>query len=101
MSTVAVAVLLLASVAMFIALIQRIGLLQISRTLVFTVNQGWKVINNSRAVSLDSRAAVIGADEFQGLPRAQTLVDDGVPRSLQAIDAAASVNLARESCGAD
>ena len=97
-STVAVAVLLLASVAMFIALIQRIGLLQINRMLVFTGDQGRKVITTVYP-SLDSRAAVIGADEFQGLPRAQTLVHDGVPRSLQAIDAAALVNLAKESGG--
>ena len=43
-STVAVAVLLLASVGMFIALIQRIGVLQINRMLVFTGDQGRKVI---------------------------------------------------------
>src|SRR5580698_8355762 len=43
-STVVVAVLLLASVGMFIALIQRIGLLQINRMLVFTGDQGRKVI---------------------------------------------------------
>ena len=43
-STMAVAVLLLASVGMFIALIQRIGLLQINRMLVFTGDQGRKVI---------------------------------------------------------
>ena len=37
--------LLLASVGMFIALIQRIGLLQINRMLVFTGDQGRKVIS--------------------------------------------------------
>src|SRR5689334_255930 len=41
-----VVALLLASVGMFIALIQRVGLLQINRMLVFTAQQGRKVIEN-------------------------------------------------------
>jgi uncharacterized membrane protein len=97
-STVAVAVLLLASVGMFIALIQRIGLLQINRMLAFTGDQGRKVIT-AVYPPLNSRAAVIGPEEFQLLPRAQMLVHDGAPRSLQAVDAAALVKLAKESGG--
>jgi uncharacterized membrane protein len=97
-STLAVAVLLLASVGMFIALIQRIGLLQINRMLVFTGDQGRKVIPTVYP-PLNSGAAVIGREEFQLLPRAQMLVHDGAPRSLQAVDAAALVNLAKESGG--
>ena len=42
----AVTALLLASVGMFIALIQRVGLLQINRMLFFTAQQGRKVIEN-------------------------------------------------------
>jgi uncharacterized membrane protein len=97
-STVAVAVLLLASVGMFIALIQRIGLLQINRMLVFTGDQGRKVITTVYP-PLNSGVAVIGPEEFQALPRAQTLVHDGAPRSIQAVDATALVNLAKESGG--
>jgi uncharacterized membrane protein len=97
-STVAVAVLLLASVGMFIALIQRIGLLQINRMLVFTGDQGRKVITTVYP-PLNSGVAVIGSEEFQALPRAQTLVHDGAPRSIQAVDVAALVNLAKESGG--
>jgi uncharacterized membrane protein len=97
-STVAVAVLLLASVGMFIALIQRIGLLQINRMLVFTGDQGRKVITTVYP-PLNSGVAVIGPEEFQALPRAQTLVHDGAPRSIQAVDVAALVNLAKESGG--
>lgn len=97
-STLTVAVLLLASVGMFIALIQRIGLLQINRMLVFTGDQGRKVIV-AVYPQLISGPAVIGPEEFRALPRAQTLVHDGAPRSLQAIDAAALVNLAKESDG--
>jgi uncharacterized membrane protein len=97
-STVAVAVLLLASVGMFIALIQRIGLLQINRMLVFTGNQGRKVITTVYP-PLNSEFAVIRQEEFQALPRTQTLVYDGAPRSIQAVDVAALVNLAQESGG--
>jgi uncharacterized membrane protein len=97
-STVAVAVLLLASVGMFIALIQRIGLLQINRMLVFTGDQGRKVIT-AVYPPLDSGAAVTRPEEFRKLPRAQTLVHDGAPRSVQAVDAAALLNLAKESGG--
>src|SRR5215472_8026643 len=45
-SALIVVALLLASVGMFIALIHRIGLLQINRMLLFTAQQGRKVIEN-------------------------------------------------------
>lgn len=95
-STLVVVALLVASVGMFIALIQRIGLLQINRMLVFTGNQGRKVIR-SYSRPLDSVAAVNGTEQHHALPRSQTLVHEGPPRSLQAVDAAALVNLAKES----
>ena len=97
-STVAVAVLLLASVGMFIALIQRIGLLQINRILVFTGDQGRQAIATLYP-PMNSGVAVIGPEEFQLLPRAQTLVYEGAPRSIQAVDADALVSLARASGG--
>jgi uncharacterized membrane protein len=97
-STLAVGVLLLASVGMFIALIQRIGLLQISRMLTFTGDQGRKVIAAVYPAS-NSSSEVIGPEATQIYPRAQSLVYEGVPRSLQAIDAAALVNLAKDSGG--
>jgi len=95
-STVAVGVLLLASVAMFIALIQRVGLLQINRVLVFTGDQGRKVIAAAYP-PLNSTAPPLSPEEFQGLARIQTLVHEGPPRSLQAVDTAALVSLAREA----
>jgi uncharacterized membrane protein len=49
--------LLLASVGMFIALIQRVGLLQVNRMLVFTGDQGRKVISTITAVRISRRAA--------------------------------------------
>jgi uncharacterized membrane protein len=97
-STWLVVALLVASVGMFIALIQRVGLLQINRMLVFTGDQGRRVI---RAIypPLDSAVAVTAAEQLRALPRAQTLIHEGPPRSLQAVDAAALVNLAKESDG--
>lgn len=97
-STVAVAILLLTSVGMFIALIQRIGLLQINRMLLFTGDQGRKVITRVYP-PLNSGVAVIAPEEFQAMPRAQTLVHDGAPRSIQAVDVAALVDLAKGSGG--
>jgi len=66
-STLAVAVLLLASVGMFIALIQRIGLLQINRMLVFTGNQGRKVIAAVYS-PLNSGAAASAPEDIRALP---------------------------------
>jgi uncharacterized membrane protein len=97
-STWLVVALLVASVGMFIALIQRIGLLQINRILVFTGDQGRKVIA-AIYPPLDSVVAVTGLDAIHALPRVQTLIYDGPPRSIQALDAAALVNLAKVSGG--
>ncbi len=98
LSTWVVVVLLLASVGMFIALIHRIGLLQINRMLVFTGDQGRKVINDSLS-AVEFRLGGYRDRRIHALPRTQTLVHDGAPRSVQAIDAAALVNLANESGG--
>lgn len=90
--------LLLASVGMFIGLIQRIGLLQINRMLIFTGDQGRRAI--ARIYPLfNSVVAVTGTDEFCTLPRSQTLVYHGRPRVIQAVDVAALVNLAKSSGG--
>jgi uncharacterized membrane protein len=90
--------LLLASVGMFIALIQRIGLLQINRVLIFTGDQGRKVITAIYPPT-KSVAAATGSSGFRALPRMQTLIHHGDPRSIQAFDVASLVNLAKESDG--
>jgi len=90
--------LLLASVGMFIALINRIGLLQVNRMLVFTGEQGRKVITTLYPVS-NQVEAVTGAVDFRALPRTQTLVHRGRPRTIQAVDVASLVNIARASGG--
>jgi len=90
--------LLLASVGMFIALIHRIGLLQINRMLVFTGDQGRKVISTIYP-SFSSEVLAMGQEGFGDLPRTQTLIHHGGPRSIQAVDVAAMVSLAKASGG--
>jgi uncharacterized membrane protein len=90
--------LLLGSVGMFIALIHRIGLLQVNRMLVFTGEQGRNAIAALYPGSKPMTAAT-GLDDFRALPCTQTLLHQGRPRSIQAIDVAALVNLATASGG--
>ena len=90
--------LLLASVGMFIALIQGIGLLQVNRMLVFTGEQGRKVITTLYPRSKLEDASTAPVD-FRALPRTQTLIHHGLPRSIQAVDVAGLVNLAKASGG--
>ncbi len=90
--------LLLASVAMFISLVHRITLLQVNRMLIFTGDQGRKVIATIYP-SLKSEATATGKDDFRTQPRTQTLIHHGRPRSVQAVDVGALVNLARASGG--
>jgi uncharacterized membrane protein len=90
--------LLLASVGMFISLIQRIGLLQVNRMLIFTGDQGRQVITTLYP-SVKTPAGVAGLEDFRTLPCSQTLIHHGRPRSIQAVNVASMVNLARESGG--
>lgn len=93
-----VVVLLLASVVMFIGLIQRIRLLQVNRMLIFTGDQGRHVITTIYP-SEKTLATVTESDDFRTLPRSQTLTHHGRPRSIQAVDVATLVNLAKVAGG--
>jgi uncharacterized membrane protein len=97
-STAVVVALLLMSVGMFIALIQRLSLLQISRMLVFTGDQGRQVIATLYPESKPAAAAT-SSDDSRLLPRTQTLRHHGRPRSIQAVDVAALVDLASVAGG--
>ena len=90
--------LLLASVGMFIALIHRIGLLQVNRMLVFTGEQGRKVITTLYPVSNVVGPATTALD-FHALPLAQTLIHHERPRAIQAVDVAWLVQIATASGG--
>ena len=94
-----VVALLLASVGMFIALIQRVALLQINRMLTFTGDQGRRVIASlyprPQAAAWDATPAPRDA-----APPTQVLIHRGRPCAVQAIDVAALIRYARSVEGA-
>jgi uncharacterized membrane protein len=89
--------LLLASVSMFISLIQRIGLLQVNRMLIFTGDQGRQVI--TKMYPSVATPTTVAESHHRARPCSQTLTHHGRPRSIQAFDVAALMNLARASGG--
>ena len=91
-----VTALLFASVAALIALIHRIALLQVTRMLTFTGDQGRKVIRTTYPLAW-SEEAVIPPARFRKSPPVQTLMYQGEPQALQAIDIVRLMNLARSS----
>jgi uncharacterized membrane protein len=90
--------LLLASVALFVALIQRISLLQINRMLAFTGDLGRQIIEKTYP-RLDTPAAVARPEEFRELPVTQTLTHTGAPQTLQALDQRTLLTLGTQSGG--
>jgi uncharacterized membrane protein len=84
--------LLLASVIMFISLIQRVSMLQVTKMLVFTGDQGRKIIENLYP-PLDTPSSPISDEIFQA-PSTQTLVHHGRPQIVQAVNVPALVQIA-------
>jgi uncharacterized membrane protein len=84
-SALIVLLLLIASVAMFIALVERISLLQIHRMLSFTGDQGREVVE-SMYPPLEAPPSVAKPEEYRRLPVKQTLFHTGRPVVIQAID---------------
>ncbi len=97
-SSVLVILLTLASVGMFVALIQRIGLLQVSRMLAFTGNLGRQIIEQMYP-PIETPASIARADEFVDFAVTQTVVHSGEPQALQAIDMPALLALAKQTGG--
>lgn len=91
-----VTALLLASVGMFIALIQRVGLLQINRMLLFIAQQGRKVIENLYGELVPSSGKSPVSSNIRALPT-QVLLHRGRPQSLQEIDLKTLVQLAQQN----
>ena len=88
--------LLVASVGMFIALIEKLSLLQIHRMLAFTADRGRRVIEETYP-PIETPAATPDPGEVQRLPVTLTLVHRGRPQTVQALDLAALVDLASRS----
>src|SRR6516162_2827549 len=84
--------LLIISVMMFIGLIQRVGMLQVNRILIFTGDQGRKVIKN-----LYSPIGTPPSPDSTEPPQSQcvqTLLHQGDPRLVQAANIPMLVNMA-------
>lgn len=76
-------VLLLASVGMFVALIERVGLLQVTRMLIFTADQGRQAIEELYPLWEDTEPMDLAA--IRKLPLTQTLAYSGRPRIVQSL----------------
>lgn len=88
--------LLVASMGMFIVLIERVGLLQVSRMLIFIGNQGRKAIEElyrSSGSAPDAAEPTVIAE----IPAMQTVTHSGPPQVIQAVQLTALVQLAAES----
>jgi uncharacterized membrane protein len=96
LSTWLVVVLLMGSVGMFIALIERVGSLQVNRMLIFTGNHGRQAIQELYA-PLESTGDAAEAVELSDWPVTQTLAFSGRPQVIQAIQVDALIKLARDS----
>jgi len=96
LSVLVIVGLLLASVFMFIALIRRIGLLQVNRMLIFTGDQGRNVINQLYP-PLQAAAPVIRREDFPAISCSQTLIHHGRPCAIQSIDVGRLVGLAKSA----
>jgi uncharacterized membrane protein len=92
----AVFALLLASIGLFIALIERIGMLQVNRMLIFTGDQGRKAVDELYPTDglPDSGKE---APDLERWPVTQTLAHTGRPQVIQAIHVAALVEQAKKS----
>jgi len=88
--------LLLASMGMFIALIERIGLLQINRMLIFTGDHGRQAIADLYQSGGAVAAGTETADDLAA-PVTQTVSHVGRPQVIQAIEFGALLNLATAS----
>jgi len=92
-SSIVVIALLMASVAMFVALIQRISLLQINRMLAFTGDQGRAVILQMYP-PLEVTDATGAAVELPQAQVTQILRHSGRPRVIQAVNVPALLAIA-------
>ena len=89
----AVVWLLIASVAIFIALIEKISLLQIHRMLAFTGAHGRRVIEATYP-PIEAPASTAGEDVLRRVAWTQTLLHVGAPLCVQALDEAKLIQLA-------
>jgi len=97
--------LLLASLVLFVLLVERVGMLQVTRVLAYAGDEGRTVIERMYREPARARH---GADTLapapsqappDALPVIQTLVHHGAPAVIQAVDTAALASMASEAGG--
>jgi uncharacterized membrane protein len=86
--------LLLASMGMFIALIERIAVLQVNRMLIFTGDQGRRAIHKLYSAPVSAPANPVELDPARVT---QTVIYAGRPQVVQTIQVAKLVHLAKAS----
>jgi len=87
--------LLLASMGMFVALIDRVAMLQVNRMLIFTGDRGRESIEELY-VPFDEHSVAAESASLEGLKLTQTISTHGRPQVVQAIHIAELVELARQ-----
>jgi uncharacterized membrane protein len=85
--------LLLASVGMFIALIEKLSMLQVHRMLAFTSDHCRRVIQETYPL-LDAPISTPDPKEYERLPVSLTLIYAGRPRTVQSLNVPALLDLA-------
>jgi uncharacterized membrane protein len=95
-SGILVFVLLVASMGMFIALIERIGMLQVGRMLIFTANRGRAAIAELYPTPAPTTSTP-APPEYRQLPVTQTVAYVGIPQVIQAVNVPVLVELAGTS----
>lgn len=86
--------LLLASMAIFIALVERIGMLQVNRMLTFTADQGRQVIATTYPSSQSPDVVAAPSNDFTAGSPTQVLIHHGQPRAIQHVDFDALLQIA-------
>lgn len=89
-------VFLLTSMGMFIALIERVGLLKVGSMLVFTGNHGRKAIEELYGPGRGRKPGTV-VEEFRKLPVTQTLTHEGRPQAIQTLHTDRLEKLAAEA----
>jgi uncharacterized membrane protein len=87
---------LLASMGMFVALIERVGLLQVNRMLIFTGDHGREAIKQLYA-TLGEKSEPPKAEDFRHLPVAQTMNYSGRPQVIQTIRLTGLISAAKQA----
>ena len=97
--------LLLASLSLFVLLVERVGMLQVTRVLAFAGDEGRKVIERMYGAPFRERrgpgttAAERSEASPAALPVVQTLAHHGAPGVVQAVDTEALIALAARAGG--